>query len=309
MIINTGERTDIPAYYSEWFMNRIKAGYVLVRNPYYNEQVTRYSLSKDVVDLLAFCTKNPIPMLPHLKELSDYNMFWFVTITPYGRDVEPNVPPKEKVMDAFKSLSDTLGVNCVSWRYDPILIDDTYTLDYNIETFSEMASNLKGYTDNVVISFIDLYKKTIKNFPGIREVTQEERDAIGEAFSKIGRENGILIRSCFEGNDLQKFGIDISGCMTKSILERAIGTSLDISKKNNPRPGCNCLLGNDIGAYNTCGHLCRYCYANYDEKMVRLNMKNHIKTSPFLIGTSLPQDKIHDADQVSYATGQYFLQL
>ena len=195
MIINTGERTDIPAYYSEWFMNRIKEGYVLVRNPYYNEQVTRYSLSKDVFDLLAFCTKNPIPMLPHLKELWDYNMFWFVTITPYGRDVEPNVPPKEKVMDAFKSLSDTLGVNCVSWRYDPILIDDTYTLDYHIETFSEMANNLKGYTDNVVISFIDLYKKTIKNFPGIKEVTQEERDAIGEAFSKIGRENGILIRS------------------------------------------------------------------------------------------------------------------
>ena len=92
MIINTGMRTDIPAFYSQWFMNRIQAGYVLVRNPYRPDWITRYELSPDVVDCIAFCTKNPEPMLKHLDRLKNYHQYWFVTITPYGRDIEPNVP-------------------------------------------------------------------------------------------------------------------------------------------------------------------------------------------------------------------------
>ncbi|MBR1385040.1 MAG: DUF1848 family protein, partial [Ruminococcus sp.] len=115
MIINTGMRTDIPAFYSEWFMNRIRAGFVLVRNPYRPDWITRYELSPDVVDCLAFCTKNPEPMLKHLEELKAYHQYWFVTITPYGRDIEPNVPPKEKVMQDFITLSEKVGVNCVGW--------------------------------------------------------------------------------------------------------------------------------------------------------------------------------------------------
>ena len=96
MIIQTGMRTDIPAFYSEWLVNRIKEKYVLVRNPYNPSQVTKYSLSPDVVDLIAFCTKNPAPMLPHMDILKPYGQYWFVTITPYGRDIEPNVPAKER---------------------------------------------------------------------------------------------------------------------------------------------------------------------------------------------------------------------
>ena len=123
MIIQTGMRTDIPAFYSKWFMNRIKEGYVLVRNPYNERQVTRYRLTPDVVDLIAFCTKNPAPMLPYMNVLKPYGQYWFVTITPYGRDIEPNVPDKEKVMDDFKKLSDIVGVDSMGWRYDPIFID------------------------------------------------------------------------------------------------------------------------------------------------------------------------------------------
>ena len=128
MIIQTGMRTDIPAFYSKWFLNRIKEGYVLVRNPYNERQVTRYCLAPDVVDLIAFCTKNPAPMLPYMNVLKPYGQYWFVTITPYGRNIEPNVPDKEKVMDDLKKLSDIVGVDSMGWRYDPILVDDKHSV-------------------------------------------------------------------------------------------------------------------------------------------------------------------------------------
>ena len=116
MIIQTGMRTDIPAFYSEWFLNRLNAGYVLVRNPYNENQVTRYSLSPDVVDLIAFCTKNPAPMLPHMDALKPYGQYWFVTITAYGTDIEPHVPCKEAVMEDFKRLSECVGVDSIGWQ-------------------------------------------------------------------------------------------------------------------------------------------------------------------------------------------------
>lgn len=309
MIINSGMRTDIPAYYSKWFMNRIREGYVLVRNPYFENQVTRYRLDPEVVDVLAFCSKNPKPMLEHLSELERFHMFWFVTITPYDEDIEPNVPPKEDVMDSFKVISDTLGASSLSWRYDPIFINDKYSVEYHIMAFEDMASYLKGYTNQVVISFIDLYAKTIKNFPEAREVNAEERIQIGKAFAEIGKRHGMVVRSCVEGTYLAPYGIDISGCMTKEILERAVGSELVIPKTRNPRQDCNCVLGHDIGAYNTCGHMCKYCYANYDEEIVRQNMKKHDSDSPFLIGQSMPADEIHEAKQMKYATGQMMLDI
>ena len=135
MIIQTGMRTDIPAFYSEWLLNRIREGYVLVRNPYHPAQVTRYSLSPKVVDLMAFCTKNPHPLLSHMEALSSYGQYWFVTITPYGRDVEPNVPDKMQVMEDFKHLSEAVGIDGVGWRYDPIFIDENHTAGWHISEF------------------------------------------------------------------------------------------------------------------------------------------------------------------------------
>ena len=226
MIINAGMRTDIPGYYSEWFYNRIKEGFVCVRNPYYPEQVTRYKLSPAFVDCLAFCTKNPEPMIDRLDEIRDFNQFWFVTITPYGKEIEPFVPDKMKVIESFKKLSEKVGKNAISWRYDPIFITDKYSVDFHIDAFEKMAENLCGYVDNCVISFIDLYQKTKRNFPKAKEVTREERWQLGQAFARIGEKYGIKIRSCCEGTELAIFGVDISGCMTKNIIERAIGSAL-----------------------------------------------------------------------------------
>lgn len=307
MIINTGCRTDIPAYFSEWFFNRIKDGYVYVRNPYYQNQVTKYRLTPDVVDCLAFCTKNPEPMLARIHELDAFGQLWFVTITPYGSEIEPNVPPKEKVMETFRKLSGIIGAGKTIWRYDPVFITDKYTLENHIKSFEIMASNLAGYTHDCIISFIDLYEKTKRNFPGVKRVTKEERCALGKEFVHIGKKYDIQIKSCAEGQELSTYGVDCSGCMTKPVIEHAIGSKLKIPPRKSVRNGCSCLLGNDIGVYNTCGHGCRYCYANYDQKTVSYNLKKHNPGSPFLIGGNMDGDIIRDAKQVSFIDNQLTL--
>ena len=306
MIINTGMRTDIPAFYSEWLMNRVHAGFVYVRNPYYRLQVSKYSLSPDVVDCLAFCTKNPYPMLKYLDELKEkYKMFWFVTITPYGKELEPNVPPFEKVTQDFKTLSSKIGKNAVAFRYDPILINDKYSAEKHIEMFDLFAKRLKGYTEDVTISFLDLYEKVKRNAPNIRPPTNEEQKYIAKEFVRIGKENNMAIH----------------GCMSQEIIEKAIGFSLKVpngqskrivtngNKEDKWKPMCNCVMGNDIGAYNSCMHLCKYCYANFNRTLVQENYKLHNPNSPFLIGECTSEDKITEAKQKSWRIDNEFEQI
>lgn len=300
MILNTGNRTDIPAFYSEWLLNRIKEGFVYVRNPFYREQVTKYSMDPKVVDCLAFCTKNPHPMIPHLKELDKYKQFWFVTITPYGKDIEPNVPDKKQVISDFKELSKHLGKNAVQVRYDPIIINDKFDVNMHIRCFEKLMSELKGYTEDCTISFLDLYEKVKRNAKDLRPPNEEEQHRLAKAFAEIGKKNNITIRGCCERDFLKDYGIDITGCMSKEIVEKAIGNKLNAPKNGSKREGCNCLMGNDIGAYNTCMHLCRYCYANYNEELVKENVKKHNPESPFLIGDLEPDDKITEAKQKSW---------
>ena len=310
MIIQTGMRTDIPAFYSEWFLNRLKEGFVLVRNPYNVSQVTRYSLSPDVVDLIAFCTKNPAPMLSQMDALKPYGQYWFVTITPYGSDIEPNVPDKEIVMDDFIRLSNIVGVDSVGWRYDPIFVDDKHSVEWHIAEFEHMAKKLSGFTKSCVISFIDIYKKVERNFPQARAVSKKDRITIGKAFIDIAGKYGMTIRPCAEGNDLAEYGADCSGCMTVKTFETALHQRLDVPKrKTNQRNGeCACLLGVDIGAYDTCGHLCRYCYANTDATLVKRNMNCHDSKSPFLLGGNQQEDVIHEAVQKSWIDRQIRLE-
>ena len=300
MIINTGCRTDIPAFYAKWFMNRIREGYVLVRNPYNPNQVTKYNLSPEVVDCLAFCTKNPEPMLSYLDKLDMYKQYWFVTITPYGKDIEPNVPDKKKVMESFKKLSNHIGVDSIGWRYDPIFIGDGFDVNKHITCFGNMAKELKGYTHNCTISFLDLYEKVKRNAPNINPPTKEEQIEMAKAFSKIGKENDMVIHACCEKTYLSQYGLQCNGCMSQEIVEKAINNTLHPPKRKNIRQECNCLMGNDIGAYNTCGHLCKYCYANANKQFVIENMKKHDNNSPFLIGRSELGDKITEAKQKSW---------
>ena len=309
MIIQTGSRTDIPAFYSEWFLNRLREGFVLVRNPYDPSSVTRYRLSPDVVDLIGFCTKNPAPMLPHMDLLRPYGQYWYVTITPYGKEIEPGVPDKREVLDSFRRLSDTVGPDRMGWRYDPVFISGDYPAERHIRAFEYMAQTLSGYTHTAVISFVDLYEKTKRNFPEVRPVTAEQRLLLGKAFAEIAGQYGMTLRPCGEGDELAPFGADCSGCMTVAMYEQALGRRLKVPKTAPARKECACYLGGDIGAYNTCGHLCRYCYANYDAATVRKNLAAHDPESPLLIGHLEPGDQVHEAKQESWIDPQITMEL
>lgn len=309
MIINTGQRTDIPAFYSEWFANRLKKGFVCVRNPYNLNRVSRYRLDPSVVDVIGFCTKNPAPMFPYMGLLKNYGQCWFVTITPYGRDIEPNVPDKHKLLEDFQKVSKTVGIKSVGWRYDPIFISEKYTSDYHLHAFEQIASTLDGYTKTVVISFIDLYPKVRKNFPEAQEVTKEMRLLLGRRMIEIAAAHGMTVKPCAEGDELAAFGADCGGCMRISDYEKAIGKQLNAPKRKGARAECACYLSCDIGAYNTCRHLCRYCYANAEAGKVLANSRRHDPVSPFLIGNYMEGDEIHDVPQQSWINEQEVLPL
>lgn len=183
--------------------------------------------------------------------------------------------------------------------------------EWHILEFEKMAAALSGYTKTCVISFVDIYKKVERNFPEARAVLKKDRLAIGKAFIEIGKKYGMTIRPCAEGDELAAYGADCSGCMTVETYERALHTHLEVPKrKTNQRNGqCACLLGADIGAYDTCGHLCKYCYANANAALVKENMKKHDENSPFLIGQSRQGDVIHEARQTSWIDGQMRLEL
>ena len=308
MILNTGCRTDIPAYYSRWFYRRVEEGYVCTRNPYRPEQVLKYRLDPTVVDALCFCTKNPAPTIPRLAELDRFRQFWFVTLTPYGKEIEPHVPDKRTVLESVRQLSAVVGPKAVGWRYDPIFITEQYSMEYHVQTFEKTAFALHNQVSSCVISFLDLYEKTKRNFPAARAVTELEQEYLAARFAEIGAKYGIPIRTCCENASLAQYGVDVAGCMTKEVLEAAVDCHLTVpKKKKSPRAQCGCLLGSDIGMYNTCPHGCVYCYANYDHKTVARNVKLHDPDSPFLIGNFRKGDQVIEVQQESYIDRQMTL--
>ena len=300
MILFVSGRTDIPAFYSDWFYNRVKEKFVYVRNPYYPMQVTRYTIDPSVVDCIVFCTKNPRPLMNRLDEIAQFGKYFFVTITPYGKDVEPNVPDKRQVVADFIELSRLVGKERICWRYDPILVNAVYPPSFHIREFRRMAEQLAGYTDRCIISFVDLYEKTKKNFPGIKEVRKEDEIFLARAFSFIAEGAHMQVSMCAEATDFSAYGIDRSGCVTGKIISEAAGFRILPQKSSPLRKNCTCLPMHDIGAYNTCPHLCKYCYANYNAATVNKNISLHDPLSPFLIGGPKKGDVIKDAQQESW---------
>lgn len=208
MIISASRRTDIPAYYSDWFYNRIREGFVCVRNPMNFHQVSRISLSLDVVDGIVFWTKNPLPLMPRLKELQAYPFYFQFTLTPYGKDVEPVVPSKNDViLPAFQELSRRIGPERVIWRYDPILFTERYTMDYHITFFSLLARRLEGYTRKCIISFVDLYRNTQTNMNvlGFEALTEKEIVELAQRLADIAGRHHLVLETCAEQIDLSPY--------------------------------------------------------------------------------------------------------
>lgn len=307
MIISASRRTDIPTYYSEWFMNRIREGFVFVRNPMSIHQISEVSLSPDVIDGIVFWTKNPIPMLDKLNELKDYTFYFQFTVTPYGKDIEPNIPSKNDVIiPAFQRLSEQLGADRVVWRYDPILLNSKYTMEYHIHAFEKIAQQLSQYTKKCTISFLDLYRNTSNNVKSLElmDITDENMMAISKTLAQIAHSYGLRIDTCAEKINLQQFGIEHARCIDDRLFEKLLGCSLHVDKDKNQRLECGCVASIDIGMYNTCKNGCRYCYANYSDKTVNANTQIHNPTSPLLFGEIGQDDVIKERKMVSCRNGQ-----
>ena len=282
MILNVSGRTDIVAFYSEWFINRYKEGYVDVRNPFNPKLVSRIYFSN--VDAILFCTKNPIPILKYLK-LIDKPILFHITLTPYKRDVEPFVINKTKIIAAIKELSEIIGIDNLYIRYDPIFLSDKYNLEYHKKAFSKMCSLLNGYVKHIIVSFLDEYKNVKKNykFLNYHEFTENDYKEIGTSFSKIASLYNMTVQTCFEKRNLEEYGFIKSECISHTLAYKLTGKTYK-SWTARKEKNCNCVEMVDIGVYNSCCHFCKYCYANYDEKLVKKNFKNHIKTSSLLVG-------------------------
>jgi len=291
MILNVSGRTDIVAFYSKWFYNRYKEGFVDVRNPFFPKNVSRIYFED--VDLILFCTKNPIPILSYVKEIEKPIIF-HITLTSYKKDIEPNVPPKGKVIEAIKELSKIIGIDNIYVRYDPILINDKYTIEYHIKAFENMCKLLNGYVKNIIVSFVDDYKNVRKNmkYLKLKEFTSDDYKEIGINFSESARKYGMTVQTCFEENNLVEYGFIKRDCLSATLAHKMTGKTN--FKKWNARKEkkCNCVEMVDIGYYNCCNHLCKYCYANYDESSILSNIKNHDENSSLLIGNIKNDDII-----------------
>jgi len=301
MILSVSRRTDIPAFYSDWFYNRIKEGYVCVRNPMNKNQVSKINISKEFVDCIVFWTKNPEKMINRLAELDGYNYYFQFSINPYNQDIESSVPRKKRIFDTFKKLSDKICPKRVIWRYDPILITKNIDINYHLKYFEIMAKELSGYSNICVISFIDNYKKTERNIKTIeaRELIDYEVNELSQYFAEISSNYGFVIQTCAEKYDLEKFGIKHGRCIDNELIESIINARLNTSKDTNQREECGCIQSIDIGEYNTCNHNCIYCYANFNRKMVQDKVCQHNPDSPLLIGNIKDTDIIKDRKVVS----------
>ncbi len=288
MIISVTRRTDIPSFYGEWFMNRLKAGYVLVQNPYNNNRYSKAYLTPADIDVIVFWTKNPIPFLKYLPEIDSmgYSYYFEFTLTPYGKETERNLPDKKILLDTFVNLSKKLGKHRMIWRYDPIIIDESYTIEYHRKRFSYMASRLKDSTERCVISFVDSYKNVTSRMGKRPDYLMSDQNIfeLAEVFGDIAKKNGLEIYTCAEYIDLEKYGIKHGACIDKRIIEKVIGINIADTRDKNQRPECLCLESIDIGTYNCCANGCTYCYALQNEKTAFSNMRNHNPLSPLLIG-------------------------
>ncbi|MDP2590836.1 DUF1848 domain-containing protein [Vibrio splendidus] len=293
MIISASRRTDIPAFYTPWLMNRIREGFLLTRNPFNAHQIRRVSLSPQDVDVIVFWTRNPRMLMEHLDELDQlgYRYYFQYTITGYPKELENSVPRPHRAIETFIKLSDRIGADKVIWRYDPILISNVVDIDEHKRLFSKIASMLYGKTKKVVISFSDFYKKTERNLDKVNgleyyDITKnsEMLNDLVSYMAKTAKQYGMCIETCAEEVDTSSLEVTHGKCIDDSLIDKLFSISLSNVKDSGQREACGCIKSVDIGSYNTCLHECSYCYATFNKQIVLNNKSKHDPKSPFLIG-------------------------
>ncbi len=295
MIVSASRRTDIPAFYTEWLMNRLEAGSVMVRNPRRPRRVSRLSLTPEAAECFVFWTKNPAPLLDRLPDLDDrgYAYYFQFTLTPYGQEWEKNLPPKRELLETFQKLAITAGPRGIVWRYDPVILTKETSVAYHLNAFESLAARLEGMTDECVFSFVDAYAAFTRRL-GVPPDAVGHEDAVrlAEGFAASALRHGMRLSSCCEGNDLFGHGVLPAACIDPKRVSDRMGSSVQVSRDGNQRTGCGCAQSVDIGAYDSCDHGCVYCYATHSGRLTADNRTRHDPRSPLLIGWPEEGDEI-----------------
>jgi len=296
MIISASRRTDIPAFYSKWFMERIKEGYCSVPNPFNRKQVSFVSLKPKDVDVIVFWTRNPTPLIPYLDELDKRGFYYYFqyTVLDNPREIDIKSPPLEQSLKTFKELSEKIGSERVIWRYDPIVISTITPIEFHIRKYERVARELKGFTNRSVISIVDKYKKASKRFNDLKkigiEIIEDERqddEQLGCLMGQIvqmAKNCGFEIFSCSEVLDLARFGVKKGKCIDDIYIRKTFNITVNQKKDPNQREECGCVISKDIGMYDSCLYGCQYCYATQSFTRAEKNFEKHNPKSPSLIG-------------------------
>ena len=282
-IISASRRTDIPAFYTDWFMNRIRDGFCHSINPF-GGQVYRVSLRPEDCLAIVFWTRNPTPLIRHLDFLrrEGYRFYFHFTINDYPKFLESHSPPRHTVINAFKRLSNLISPEFTLWRYDPILFSKVTTESYHLEKFDSLSRQLEGYTNRCYFSFVDFYGKTERN---LRRIEQEHnlsfhRPAIDEQkhlahqLREIASARGITMYSCCHDN-LIGYGIEKAHCIDANLVAQLRPDVKAHPHLSPTRQDCGCAKSFDIGSYDTCPYGCVYCYANNSRDAARKRMRSH----------------------------------
>ncbi len=310
IIISASRSTDIPAFYADWFIERLKKGYVKWINPH-NQKAQYVSFAKTRV--IVFWSKNPKNLIKYLPEIDarKINYYFLFTLNDYeNENLEPNLPALESRISTFIELSEKLGKERVIWRFDPLLLSNNLTIEKLIAKIERIGDRIHNYTDKLVFSFVDIneYKKVQENlnklgFSDYREFLPEEKKEFADQLSKLNKKWKLNVYTCAEEIDLSQFNIQ-KGCCIDYFLIANIFSNTDkelrdflnpthqmqlsffdpknrakLLKDAGQRKECGCIYSKDIGQYNTCMHLCSYCYANHSQAIVRKNYEKFIRQS------------------------------
>jgi hypothetical protein len=299
MIISASRRTDLPAFYTPWLLNRFRAGEVSLVNPYNRRQVSRIALQPDTVEVIVFWTKNPAPLLPYLAEIDrmGFQYYFQFTLNGYPKVLEPGVPPLRERVATFKRLADLIGKERVIWRYDPILFTARTNFAYHRERFAALLAELAPSTGRIVTSIADDYRGAGQRLArlapqGYAVIAQPQLlPEYGRLFQEMADRAaaaGLTIYSCAEPFDLRPFGIHPGKCIDDEYIQQVFGVTVAARKDPAQRRECGCVASRDIGFYDSCLHDCVYCYATRNQRVARENYRKHRPDAPSLLGEAEP---------------------
>lgn len=293
VIVSASRRTDIPAFYSEWFLRRLAEGFCTVPNPFNRRQVSRISLRPEDVDALVFWTRNPRPLMARLAELAAHRYYFLFTLVGNPRELDPKSPPREAAVATFRDLAGRLGPGRVVWRYDPVVFSALTPREFHLRNFAEIAEQLEGSARRVVISFVDEYRKAGGRLRALRgtpaevlPVRDEEVAWLVPRLREVAALRGMQLQSCAEELDLRPHGVPPGRCLDGDLLRELFGIEVDRRKDSGQREACGCVRSRDIGVYDTCLFGCVYCYATRSFELAAEHHRRHDPAATSLLGVA-----------------------